>query len=66
MMVEIDPRRCQNTGYCIRLAPALFGPGQDGAPTRVLVADPGPDLQGLAREAEALCPVGAISVGDGR
>jgi ferredoxin len=61
MHVTIDPRRCQSTGFCERVAPALFRTQVTGA---TLVLDPTPpsDLHEVAREAEALCPTAAIRV----
>jgi ferredoxin len=63
--VTIDPRRCQSTGFCERVAPVLFRTQATGA---TLVLDPTPPaaLQEAAREAEALCPTAAIRVDETR
>lgn len=67
MRVTIDARRCQSTGFCVRVAPQLFQQRGDG-PTVVLDPTPPPALHDAAQEAEGLCPVAAIRVerDDGR
>ena len=62
MRVSIDSSRCQGTGFCAQLAPVLFAVGRTGEASRVLVETLPTALLPVAREAEALCPVGAITV----
>ena len=59
--MSIDPLECACTGYCVRVAPAVFGLSGDG-PTVVLDPHPPPDLLDSVREAETLCPTHAIRV----
>ena len=64
MRVNIDPQRCQSTGFCVRVAPEIFALAGDG-PTQVINPEPDLSLHDLAREAETLCPARAIVVENG-
>jgi ferredoxin len=60
--VEINPSRCQRSGFCARVAPRYFVVGEETAivlRSHVDVAD----LE-VVREAEDLCPTRAIVVVD--
>lgn len=62
MQVTIDPTRCQATGYCVALDEVQFrltsGVAEYVRPERF-----DPQVHGaLLREAENLCPTGAIRV----
>jgi ferredoxin len=62
MKVRIDPLRCESTGYCVAIDPAFFRLTPQGAePTVSAGLDPDRDGDVL-REAESLCPTGAIRV----
>ena len=57
--VRIDAKICQGTGYCVRVAPAVFDLGEEvGA---VLDQHPADDQQPLLEEAATLCPTRAIT-----
>jgi len=61
MRIEVDPGRCVGSGMCALTDPAVFD--QDEADGTVVLLDPtaaGHEEQ--AREAEHLCPSGAIRV----
>jgi ferredoxin len=59
--VEVDRDVCVGSGYCQRIAPAVFDLDQTGLAV-VLAAHPtGPDLT-AAHEAERSCPSLAIAV----
>ena len=60
MHVSLDLETCQQTGYCVRVAPEVFGlvDGRVG----VLQPDPGPEFDDRLDEAERLCPTGAIVI----
>lgn len=62
MRVSIDPTKCQGTGYCVALDERQFRLDSERAEyTRPEDFDPA--LHGeLLREAESLCPTGAIRV----
>jgi ferredoxin len=62
--VTVDPEMCSLTGYCIRTHPELFEE-RDGVAVPRVPHVPGTDaaLQAAARDAETICPTGAIVVG---
>ena len=57
--VRIDTKICQGTGYCARLAPAIFEVGDEVG--RVIDASPDADHEALVEEAATLCPTRAIT-----
>ena len=63
MKVSVDARRCEGTGFCAAVAPALFA--LEGDPPAVALVDEVPaGAEDGAREAEQMCPVRAILVED--
>ena len=62
--VSIDPQRCVCSGYCARLAPAVFVLASP-EPTRVAMAEVSGDLAEAVEEAAELCPTKAILLGPG-
>jgi ferredoxin len=62
MRVEVDPLQCGCSGYCVKLAPALFGWLPQGGAVRVRRAPETDEERRLAREAADLCPTRAIAV----
>jgi ferredoxin len=59
--IQVDREVCIGAGNCARTAPELFDQDDDG--TVVLLQDrPAPAQEEAAREAEGLCPSGAISL----
>jgi ferredoxin len=64
LRLTIDSALCARTRYCIKVHPDLFTVGPDGS-TAALVEEldgNNPWQVESARDAEALCPVGAIFV----
>jgi ferredoxin len=61
LRVRVDAGLCQSTGYCARIAPAVFHV-PDGGPAEVTNERPGPELADVVREAEDACPAAAIRV----
>lgn len=62
IVVQIDRSLCIGNAMCRELAPGAFIDDGEG---RTLVDDPSSESVANLLEAEALCPVGAISVLDG-
>lgn len=60
MHVALDLDTCQQTGYCVRVLPEVFGV-LDGK-VALLEADPDPEFDDRLDEAERLCPTGAIVI----
>lgn len=62
MKIKADREMCIGAGMCVLTAAEVFD--QDDTEGRVLVTqvDPAPEHQAAAREAETLCPSGAISI----
>ena len=60
MKVEVDPLQCGCSGYCVKLAPAIFGWLPQGGAARVRKIPDGDEERRLAREAADLCPTRAI------
>jgi ferredoxin len=60
MEIHLDQSICEQTGFCVRIAPKVFG--FEGE--KVVVLDPSSDAvdADLLREAEQLCPTGAITL----
>jgi ferredoxin len=61
--ISVHAGLCARSGYCERLAPKIFRIPDDGDPVTVpaeLITDAA-DI-GRVREAESVCPTGAISV----
>lgn len=58
--VRVDTLICQGTGYCARIAPAVFEVGPERV-ARVLDPHPPPDQEELMEEASTLCPTRAIT-----
>ena len=63
MTITVDPLRCGCTGYCVRLAPAVFRLDPYG-PARVMLASPEGELADAAREAASVCPTNAIIIAE--
>jgi ferredoxin len=64
MKVSVDPELCQCTGFCVRIAPAIFSLPPDAQIAHVILDQPGPEYAESAREAEDACPTNAIRVVD--
>ena len=63
MKIRIDTARCTGHGRCYTLAPAVYGPDDDGHSE--LVSDAvGTDLHEQARLGARNCPEDAITIDD--
>ena len=60
MKIIVDETVCEAHGECIFAAPELFDLGDDDETVTVLDDQPGEELHQKARDAEQVCPVGAI------
>lgn len=67
MKITVDPDKCVGSGYCQRIAPALFDLGDDGIAFVLDSGQPGTGADtgtgaAAAKEAEAACPAVAIAI----
>jgi len=65
--ITVDPDKCVGSGYCQRIAPALFDLGDDGIAFVLDSGQPGTGADtgtgaAAAKEAEAACPAMAIAI----
>lgn len=63
MKVTVDFDVCASTGNCAQVCPDVFEVRSDGY-LYILQEEPGPELHDQVREAEELCPTGAIAIED--
>jgi ferredoxin len=61
MRIHTDTDVCIGAGNCARTVPDLFDQDDQGT-VRLLDPEPDPSRHDAAREAEDLCPSGAISI----
>lgn len=61
MRITADTDVCIGSGNCTRVAPDLFDQDEEGFVT-LLNPEPDPTRHDAAREAEDLCPSGAIAI----
>jgi ferredoxin len=59
--VIVDYDVCASTGSCMQVCPEVFEVRSDGF-LYVLQDEPPPELHERVREAEQLCPTGAITL----
>lgn len=64
MKVKVDPDVCEAHGECVVAAPEVFELRDDEETVTVLQSEPGEELRDKVEEAEAVCPVAAITVED--
>lgn len=62
MRVVIDPERCQGHLRCFSTAPTMFDVDEQGNGVVVRAVLDGPEDIGLAEDAVAGCPEGAIRI----
>lgn len=62
LRVVVDHDMCAASGFCARIAPEVFRLRDEDDSAVVLVGEVPTELEADVREAEAACPVGAISV----
>ena len=61
MKVTVDYDVCASTGSCVQICPEVFEIRSDGY-LYLLMEQVPPELHAKAREAEELCPTGAITL----
>jgi ferredoxin len=64
MKISVDQDVCIGAGQCVLSAEALFRQSPDHGLVELLEPEPAADQMAGAREAEMICPSGAISVDD--
>ncbi|MEV7283560.1 ferredoxin [Streptomyces sp. NPDC093252] len=62
MRVEVDGTRCVSAGQCVLSAPGVFDQREEDGVSQVLDATPPEEVHDAVREAEDLCPAGAVTV----
>jgi len=62
MRIEVDPLQCGCSGYCLKVAPAIFGWLPDDTAAVALIEPSAEEDRRLAREAAQLCPLRAITI----
>ena len=64
--MHVDRRKCEGTGFCVAISEELFELDDEHVATvRLAPGDPRlTQLAELAREAEEMCPTGAIAVAE--
>lgn len=62
MRVTVDLSRCQGYGNCVTTAPEIFDLDDDTAQAIVIDPNPPAERHDAARQAEANCPVQAITI----
>ncbi|MFD0262214.1 ferredoxin [Kitasatospora indigofera] len=64
MQVILDQDRCCSSGQCVLTAPEVFGQSDEDGLVMLRRSSPEPGLYADVRLAAALCPGGAITVGE--
>ena len=59
--MRVDRTQCGCSGYCARLVPSVFRIGADNVAQAIETEVP-PGLEAAVREAETVCPTGAVVV----
>jgi len=62
MKIHVDQSVCEGHGECVTVAPEFFDLGDDEGAVHVLREALDEESLALARGAERVCPVGAISL----
>jgi ferredoxin len=62
MRIHVDTSVCEGHGECVAVAPQLFDLGDDDGAVHVVGQPSDEESLALARGAESVCPVGAISL----
>jgi ferredoxin len=62
MRIHVDAAVCEGHGECVAVAPQFFDLGDDDGAVHVIGQPSDHDAEALARGAESVCPVGAISL----
>jgi ferredoxin len=66
MRIEVDPDVCIGSGMCALTDPDVFDQSEEDGTVVLLDGQPARDHQERARQAQRLCPSGAIRVLEGR
>ena len=61
MRVEVDQALCEHQAVCIGIAPEVFEFGDDGELV-VLQSEPPESARAMLEDAEAACPLAAITI----
>jgi ferredoxin len=64
MRVTVHQNACREYANCVIESPDVFDIDDTAGKARVLLPDPGPELEAEVRAAAAACPMHAISVED--
>ncbi|MEV6126898.1 ferredoxin [Streptomyces violaceusniger] len=64
MKVTVDEDKCCAAGTCVLIAPEVFDQREDDGVVILLDAAPAGSLHAAVRECDAVCPAGAIHVGE--
>jgi ferredoxin len=64
MRVIVDRERCIAAGMCVLTAPEVFDQDEEDGRVVLLQSEPGAEHHDVVRQAERLCPSGAITVLD--
>ena len=62
MKIVVDPLQCACSGYCVKVAPAIFGWLPDNTAAVAFAEPTVEEERQLAREAAQICPARAISI----
>jgi len=62
MKITIDRQRCIGAGQCVLASDTVFDQDQEDGLVRLLIADVPAQLESEVREAELICPSGAIEL----
>lgn len=62
LRVTVDLSRCQGYANCVAVAPDVFDLGAETGQAVVVQPEPPAELHDAARQAEAGCPVQAITI----
>ena len=64
MKVTVDYDLCASTGTCVQVCPEVFEIRSDGYLYLLIEGEIPAELETKAKDAEDLCPTGAISISD--
>ncbi|MEV6319235.1 ferredoxin [Streptomyces sp. NPDC051776] len=62
MKINVDRDRCVGAGQCVLAAAGIFDQSRDDGLVELLQAEPPHDLRAAVKEAELICPSGAIEL----
>jgi ferredoxin len=62
MIVEVDQRRCDTSGICVKECPQVFRFREGSKRATVILDEIPPELQRKCREVAGMCPRNAIII----